>query len=70
MKEYGWNCRALILKGRDGVGKSSMLTSIASSMQIKCFQFSSDVDQLQKMKELEDGSKSEVVNNMGGNKKK
>ena len=37
MKEYGWNCRALVLKGRTGVGKSSLLTSIAKSMQIKCF---------------------------------
>lgn len=50
MREYGWNCRALVLKGRSGVGKASLLTAIAKSMNIRCFEYASDVDQLQKMK--------------------
>ena len=50
MVENGWNCKGLVLKGRSGVGKTSFLNAIAKSMRIRCFQYASDVDQLQKMK--------------------
>lgn len=69
MKQNGWNCKALVLKGRGGVGKTCFINSIAKSMGIKCFQFASDVDQLQKMKELFDGASSEVVINFQNKKK-
>lgn len=52
MKQYGWNCKGLILKGRNGVGKTSFLNALAKSMRIRTFEYASDVDQLQKMKEL------------------
>lgn len=58
MKENGWNCKALVLKGRGGSGKTTFLNAIAKSMGIKCFEFASDVDQLKKMKQLFDGSNS------------
>lgn len=37
MKQNGWNCKALVVKGRAGVGKTCLINSIAKSMGIKCF---------------------------------
>jgi ATP-dependent Lon protease len=50
MNKNGWNCQALILRGRNGVGKTSIVKAIAKSMSISLFEYASDVDQLQKMK--------------------
>ena len=37
MREYGWNCRAIVLAGREGMGKSSLLSSIAKSLKMRSF---------------------------------
>jgi len=37
MRQYGWSCRALILKGRAGVGKTTFLKAVAKSLKINWF---------------------------------
>ena len=37
MRQYGWNCRALILRGRAGTGKTTLLKAVAKSLKISCF---------------------------------
>ena len=34
MQDYGWNCIGLILKGRSGVGKFTLLNAIAGRIQV------------------------------------
>lgn len=58
------------MKGRNGVGKTSLLNALAKSMRIRTFEYASDVDQLQKMKELVEGEKCEPVNNYQTNQAK
>ena len=51
MRQYGWSCRALILKGRAGVGKTTLLKAVAKSLKINWFEYASDLDQLLMMRE-------------------
>ena len=51
MRFYGWACRALILRGRTGVGKTTLLKAVAKSLKINWFEYASDLDQLLMMKE-------------------
>lgn len=56
MQDYGWNCIGLVLKGRSGSGKFALLNALAKSMKFTVFEFSSDSDQLLKLKEQIKGS--------------
>ena len=66
---YGWNCRALILRGRSGVGKVSFLKAIAKSLKINSFEYGSHLDQLSMMKERSGLTESNCVNNLSKEKK-
>ena len=69
MRQYGWSCRALILKGRAGVGKTTFLKAVAKSLKINWFQYASDLDQLMMMRERSGYTESECVTTLGKEKK-
>ena len=53
------------MRGRTGVGKTTLLKAVAKSLKISWFEYASDLDQLVMMKERSGYTESECVTSLG-----
>ena len=61
INKNSWKCRALILKGRSNIGKTSLVRVISSELHYSIHECAADLNQEKFLKENSESTKSENV---------